>query len=267
MKMLKTGLAIILLIIAGFTRPSLAQKSSITVAVAANVQYAMQDLKTEFEKESGVNATVIIGSSGQLTAQIEQGAPYDIFISADMMYPNTLYKNHLAVKPPKVYACGSLVIWTLKKGIDLKDNLSELPDKSIQKIALANPRTAPYGVATVQALKYFKIYQQIKDKLVYGESISPTNQYIVSKAADVGFTAKSVVMSPVMQGRGTWKEVNPEAYKPIEQGCVILKYGFDHHKMESESFYKFLFSPKARTILGKYGYRVKWNTDDADLAN
>ncbi len=257
MKTLKAGLAIILFLLTGFTKSSYAQKSTITVAVAANVQYAMQDLKAEFEKETGMKVTVIIGSSGQLTAQIQQGAPYDIFISADMKYPNTLYKNHLTAKPPKVYAYGTLVLWTMKNGIIFQNDFKELLDNSIQKIALANPRTAPYGVATVQALKYYNIYDRIVDKLVYGESISPTNQYIVSKAVDVGFTAKSVVMSPVMKGKGTWEKVNPKAYKPIAQGCVILTYGLEHHKMESQSFFQFLFSKKARSILEKYGYKVK----------
>lgn len=256
MKTLKTILTIIFFLAISITKSVYAQKRTITVAVAANVQYAMQDLKAEFEKETGIKTTVIIGSSGQLTAQIQQGAPYDIFISADMKYPNTLYKNHLAVEPPKIYAYGALVLWTLKNGINFRDDFKELLDKSIQKIALANPRTAPYGVATVQTLRYYKVYDQVMDKLVYGESISPTNQYIVSKAVDIGFTAKSVVMSPVMKGKGTWKEVNYMAYKPIEQGCVILTYGLKHHKMESGSFYRFLFSKKARSILKKYGYKV-----------
>ena len=256
MKTLRTGLAIIFILVMGFTKSACAQKRTITVAVAANVQYAMQDLKTEFEKETGIKTTVIIGSSGQLTAQIQQGAPYDIFISADMKYPNTLYKNHLAVEAPKIYAFGTLVLWSMKDEIDFRNDFKELIDPSIQKIALANPRTAPYGVAAIQALKYYNKYDQVRDKLVYGESISPTNQYIVSKAVDIGFTAKSVVMSPVMKGKGTWKEVNPKAYKPIEQGCVILKYGLEHHKIESESFYRFIFSKKAQSILVEYGYKV-----------
>jgi molybdate transport system substrate-binding protein len=236
--------------------PVFAQNSDITIAVAANVQYAMKDLKAEFEKESGIKTNVIIGSSGQLTAQIQQGAPYDVFISADMKYPKVLFNNGKAVEFPKVYAYGSLVIWTLKKGISFEDDYRELLKRDIQKIALANPRTAPYGVATIEALKYFKIYNQVRDKLVYGESISPTNQYIVSKAADVGFTAKSVVLSPAMLGKGAWKEIPPEAYQPIKQGCVILSYGFNHHLKEAQLFYNFLFSGEAMKILEKYGYKI-----------
>ncbi|HED06769.1 MAG TPA: molybdate ABC transporter substrate-binding protein [Ignavibacteria bacterium] len=246
----------ILLIILFTSRLSYTNNLEITVAVAANVQYAMRALKTEFEKETGIKAEIIVGSSGLLTAQIQQGAPYDVFISADMKYPNTLYKSKMAIDSPRVYAFGSLVIWTLKKGIKLKKDFTELLNNNIHKIALANPRIAPYGVATIQALKYFGIYDRIKDKLIYGESISPTNQYIVSKAADIGFTAKSVVMAPIMMKKGKWLEVNPSAYNPIKQGCVILKYGFDNHKKESELFYNFLFSKKAKKILMKYGYKV-----------
>jgi len=249
--------ALSLLILFSFLgKPASAQDAEITIAVAANVQYAMRDLKTEFENKSGIQTKVIIGSSGQLTAQIQQGAPYDVFISADMKYPRTLYQNKKAVNPPKVYAYGSLVLWTMKKGIPFQKGFKELLNNNIQKIALANPRTAPYGAATIQVLKHYNIYNQVKDKLIYGESIAPTNQYIVSKAADIGFTAKSVVLSPVMKGKGTWKEVNPDTYQPIKQGCVILAYGQKHHPKASKSFYDFMLSPKAMKILKKYGYRI-----------
>ena len=247
---------ILLLTLLLFSTLSFAQSNQITVAVAANVQFAMQDLKTEFKKETGINIIIIIGSSGQLTAQIKQGAPYDIFISADMIYPKNLFENKFAVDTQKVYASGNLVVWSVKKGIKLSDNLKELLDNKIQKIALANPKIAPYGVATIEALKYFGIYKNVKNKLVFGESIAPTNQFIISGAADIGFTAKSVVMSPSMKGKGIWKEVNPLAYSPIKQGCVILKYGFKNHKIETEKFYNFLFSEKAKKILINYGYQV-----------
>ena len=240
-------------------KTALAQDSEITIAVAANVQYAMRDLKADFEKESGIRTKVIIGSSGQLTAQIQQGAPYDVFISADMKYPRTLYQSKKAVDPPKVYAYGSLVLWTMKKGINFQKGFKELLNNDIQKIALANPRTAPYGAATIQVLKHYNIYNQVKDKLIYGESIAPTNQYIVSKAADIGFTAKSVVLSPVMKDKGTWKEVNPDAYQPIKQGCVILSYGQKHHPKASKSFFNFMLSQKVMKILKKYGYRIPKN--------
>lgn len=232
-------------------------KPIITVAAAANVQYAMSEIKTEFQKETGIEISVIIGSSGQLTAQIKEGAPFDIFISADMKYPNTLYKEGIAIDTPSVYAYGSLVIWTMNKNFKFDKRLKILLDKNIKKIALANPKTAPYGVASVEALKKFGIYNEIKDKLVYGESISPTNQYIVSRAADAGFTAKSVVLSPQMKGKGFWIAIEKSAYKPIKQGCVILKYGYRKHRTASKKFYDFLFSKKGKKILSSFGYIVE----------
>ena len=229
----------------------------ITVAAAANVQYALDELKAEFKKETGIDVSVIIGSSGQLTAQIKAGAPYDVFISADMKYAEALYRDKAAVVSPKVYASGSLVVWSMKKKIKFDKELKILLSSSVKKIASANPATAPYGAAAIEALKYLGIYDKIKSKLVYGESIAQANQFIYSKAVDAGFTAKSVVLSPQMKGKGTWKEIDPGAYKPIEQGCVILKYGYDNHKDESEKFFRFLFSQKAKDILVKYGYKVR----------
>jgi len=234
-----------------------AETPQIKVAVAANVQFAMRELKTEFQKKTGIKVETIIGSSGQLTAQITQGAPYDVFISADMKYPSTLFNNKLAIKKPEIYALGSLVVWTLNDKIKLIDIPNKLLDRKAKKIAIANPRTAPYGVAAVQTLKHFGIYDKVKDKLVYGESISQTNQFIVSRTAEIGFTAKSVVMSPNMKGKGNWKEVDSSAYEPIKQGCVILKYGNDNHRKESQAFYNFMFSKEGQKILKKYGYQVE----------
>ena len=233
--------------------------AQITLAVAANVQFAMQQLKEEFKKETGIDASIIIGSSVQFTAQIKEGAPYDIFISADMKYPNSLYQSKLAINAPKVYASGSLVIWSVKKGIKFDNKLNFLLLDNIKRIAIANPTIAPYGEAAIEVLKHFNIYDKVKDKLVYGESISPTNQFIVSGAADAGFTAKSVVVSPQMKGKGVWMEIDPSVYSPIEQGCVILKYGIDHHKKDSIRFYNFLFSQKAKNILRNFGYQIIGN--------
>lgn len=228
----------------------------ITIAVAANVQYAMEELKTEFKKETGIDISVIIGSSGQLTAQIKEGAPYDIFISADMKYPQSLYSNKDAVDSPKVYAEGSLVIWTRRKGISFDKGLNILLSNKVSRIAAANPRTAPYGIASIEAMKHFGIYEKIKNKLIFGESIASVNQFIYSKAVEAGFTSKSVVLSPKMQGKGIWMEIEHDAYKAIQQGCVILKYGYNNHKKESKKFYDFLSSAKAKSILSNFGYIV-----------
>lgn len=226
----------------------------ITIAVAANMQFAMQELTHNFTKETGIQCNLVISSSGKLTAQIKQGAPYDLFVSADMKYPDVLHKEGFALQKPKIYAYGKLVLWSLDKSI--KPGLSVLKSSIVKHIACANPKTAPYGVATIQVLKHNKIYNSIKSKLVYGESISQTNQFIISKSAQIGFTAKSVVLSPEMKGKGQWIELNPSSYAPIAQGVVILKQ--DHvEEAAAKRFYNFLFSAEAKKILKSFGYSVK----------
>ncbi len=228
---------------------------SLTVATAANVQYAMHDIKNKFEKVTGIQLKIIIGSSGKLTAQITNDAPFDVFLSADMKYPDSLYSKGFAITVPKVYAKGSLVLWSLSE-IDLSKGVMTLLNKRIENIAIANPITAPYGRESVKVLKYYKILDAVKDKLVYGTSIAQTNQYIVTKAAQIGFTAKSVVLSPKLKNKGVWYSIDPESYSPIEQGIIILKHGEKFNKKAAEEFYKFIFSHVAKQIFKRYGYKV-----------
>ena len=126
----------------------------------------------------------------------------------------------------------------------------------VKKIAIANPKTAPYGVAAEEALKYYGLFDQVQGKLVYGESISQANQYITTLAADIGFTAKSVVLSDELKGKGTWVDIDRKVYSPISQAAVITKHGAETNKAASEKFYAFLYSKSAREILKKFGYLV-----------
>ena len=227
----------------------------LTIAAAANVQFVMQDLIDLFTLKTGIECDVISGSSGKLTAQIKEGAPYDLFISADMKYPEELYRSGLTTSSPKPYAFGTLVLWTM---------MGDLPQPTIsmfgheggakiKHIAIANPKIAPYGEAAVEVLKYYQLFDSLQPKLVFGESISQVNQFVISKTAEVGFTAKSVVLSQRMTGQGRWSDVPPESYPPIAQGVVVLKNG-DVEK--ASEFYDFLFSAEGRTVLEKYGYAV-----------
>ena len=227
----------------------------LTVVVAANVQYTFEEIKAEFEKQTGINIKSISGSSGKFTAQIENGAPYDVFLSADMDYPKTLAKEGLTFNDPKVYAYGTLVLWTLND-IDLSPGLGVLKDPSIKKIAVAVPNTAPYGRQAINALKHENLYAQVNKKLVYGESIAQVNQFITTQAADIGFTAKSVVLAANMKEKGRWIEVSPDAYDPIEQGAVILKHAEKEHLEEAKTFFDFLYSEKAGEIFKRYGYKL-----------
>ena len=211
----------------------------------------MHELVTVFTAESGIEAEVVHGSSGKLLAQIMEGAPYDVFISADMKYPNTLFKKGKAEEKPKVYAYGKLVLWSVNGNI--VPSLGILSSDSITHIATANPKTAPYGVATEEFLRHNGIYNQVKDKLVFGEGIGQTNQFINSGAADIGFTAMSVVMSPKLKTKGKWLALDSSTYTPIAQGVVVIKKD-GKNTDQAQAFYRFLFSPKGKSVLKKYGY-------------
>ncbi len=226
----------------------------INIAVAANVSYVIEPLKEAFyETNPQTKVNVILGSSGKLTAQINAGAPYQLFLSANMSYPQKLYDDNLTLDRPKIYAQGALAILSSKTR-DFNDSLAVLEDEDIQKIAIANPKTAPYGQAAVEALKNAKLYEKLESKLVYGESVSQTVIY-ASSAADIGLVAKSALFSKQMSGykeKQHWTEVDTKLYTPIDQGLVILKSAKEN--VEVQAFYDFLLSPKAKEIFKAYGY-------------
>ena len=228
----------------------------INIAVAANVSYAIEDLKKEFYKQHpDTKVNVTLGGSGKLTAQIKHGAPYQIFMSADMAYPEALVAKGMAITNPIVYAQGTLAMLSAKKQ-NLRQGLALLRDADIDKIAIANPKTAPYGRATVEALKNAGLYDDIKKKFVYGESISQTVSYTVT-ATDMGFIAKSALFSPKMSHFKkdiNWVEVDAILYTPINQGIVMLKEG--KNNPEVKAFYTFIQSDKAKEIFRDFGYIV-----------
>ena len=227
------------------------RKDYINIATAANVQFAMDTLASLFEYETGTKANVILGSSGKLTAQIIQGAPYDVFVSANMKYPMEIYNKNLSTGKPRIYAYGSLVLWSVNDSIEPVPDI--LLNEKIRKIALPNPKTAPYGEAAIEFLRNMGISDHVKDKLVYGESISQVNQFLISRTADIGFTSKSVVLSPKMKSLGTWSDINTDDYSPIRQGVIVIDRKKGHMK-QAEEFVIFLLSDKAKDILELYGY-------------
>ncbi len=232
---------------------SFSYSQTIIVAAAANTKFAIEEIKKLFEKKNpDIKVKTVISSSGKLTAQILKGAPFDVFISADMKYPMFLYKKGLTIDKPKIYAYGTLVLWTTKK-IDIK-SVKDLLKPEIKKIAIANPKTAPYGRETINALKFYKIYDRIKKKIIFGESISQTSQYVYKGFVDAGFTAKSIVLAPEMRNKGHWIEIDKKAYNPIKQGAVVIKNS--NNIDAAKKFFSFLFSKKAKNILNRYGYSI-----------
>ena len=228
----------------------------INIAVAANVSYAIDDLIKEFNKTNpNTKVVVTLGSSGKLTAQIKNGAPFDVFMSANMKYPDALYKDKIAMTKPIVYAQGSLAILSSKKR-DFNLGINIITDEKIKKIAIANPKTAPYGKATIEALKNANLYEKVNNKFVYGESISQTVSYAIT-AADLGFIAKSSLYSPKMkmfEKDINWTDVDSSLYTPINQGIVILKKA--ENKNDAKAFYDFILSAEAKNIFKNFGYLV-----------
>ena len=230
------------------------EAKEITIAVAANVSYAIEPLIHTFQiKYPNIKVNTIIGSSGKLTAQIMHGAPYGLLMSANMDYPETLYRQGLTQEKPVIYAYGALALLSTHEYNDSL-GLALLTDKEIRKIAIANPKTAPYGVATVEALKRAKLYQVLTHKFVYGESIGQTLIY-ATEVADIGIVSKSSLYSPKLshykQGK-YWVEIPKVLYTSIAQGMVRL-----NSTPEIKHFYDFMRSANAIKILKAYGYEVE----------
>lgn len=241
----------LLFALASCNKPS----DKIIVATAANVQYVMADLKAEFEKETGKEIVLVVSSSGKLTSQIREGAPFDVFVSADTKYPREIFSKGGGSEPPRVYALGSLVLWSmLIPQSELKPEY--LQTGNVRKVAIPNPKLAPYGAAAMQVLDKLNLRKQVEPKLVFGESISQTAQYITTGSTEAGFCALSIVLSPEMKGKGNWVLIDSSLYTPIEQAAILLNHSDDSPKKEtSKKFYDFLYSQKAKAILRKYGYK------------
>ena len=239
-----------------FTLLSFVFSVEISIAVAANVSYAIKPLVEAFHvTHPKTKVTVILGSSGKLTAQIMHGAPYDVFMSADMKFPKRLHEEHLTAGSPVVYAQGALAILSQKKR-NYCAEIFVLKSPDIHKIAIANPKTAPYGVASIEALKHARLYNTLKKKFVYGESIAQTFIYATS-AADIGIVAKSALYAPQMKEYKEaihWSEVDETLYTPISQGMVLLKRA--KANIEAKAFYDFMLSSNAKEILKEFGYKT-----------
>lgn len=221
----------------------------ITVAAAASTQYVLKALIQLYEEEYSTEVAAVFSSSGKLTAQIEHGAPYDLFISADTLYPTYLTQQKKTEGKPIVYAKGKLMLWTCME-LDIEKGLAILLEDAVKKIAIADPKTAPYGQLSQKLLEEAGIYEAIRSKVVLGESIGQVNQYVTTKAVSIGLTAKSVVMAPNLKNKGQSWEI-PQYSLP--QSMVLLAKE-TAIKPAAVHFYQFLQSPKAKQIFEDYGY-------------
>ena len=231
------------------------QAQTVRVATAANMGYALPALIDTFKRDHpDADIVMHIGGSGKLRAQIENGAPFDLFLSANTSYPEALAKAGKTIGQPVVYARGVLVLLSAK-GASVDAKLQVLRGDAYRRIAVANPRTAPYGVAAVDALRNAGVYDDVQSKLVYGESISQTVIYTL-KAADGGLIAKSAMYAPKLQGFAegkAWVEVDASLYRPIEQGMALLPHAKGNPT--ARDFFAFLQSKEAKAVLHRFGYR------------
>jgi len=225
------------------------------IAVAANAQGVIKKLQADFKKKTGIETEVIIGASGKLTTQIMNGAPYDVFLSADTEFPEKLYKDGYGIQQPKIYALGSLIVCgnNLK---DLKNWQKIITNDGIKKIAIANPKTAPYGKAAEEALKFYNLDSKIRPKLVYGESISQVNTYIQTGVVDLGFTTEAFLYENSDKSKLNWMRVDQKSYGQIAQAVILLSYSKKGNEASATKFYEYLSSASAKKIIGNSGYHL-----------
>lgn len=230
--------------------------AEIMIAAASDLNFAMKDLVTEYEKTSGNHVKLSLGSSGNFFSQIQNGAPFDLYFSADIGYPRKLEEAGLVV-PGSLYpyAVGRIVLWTGKGShLDLSKGLEILREPTIKKIAIANPKHAPYGRAAVAAMAHFNVYDQVKDKLILGENISQAAQFIESGACDAGIVALSLALAPAMKAAGQYWEIPASAHSPLEQGAVILKQS--KNQEVAKQFLEFIKGSSGQEIMKRYGFTL-----------
>ena len=237
-----------------------AQKSppaELTIAAAADLKFALDELTKQYKEQfPAAKINVTYGSSGNFFAQLQNGAPFDLFFSADIAYPRKLAESGLAADDVFLYGIGCLVVWVPKNSPVAVDQLGikSLLEPSIRKIAVANPEHAPYGRAAVAALKSLQVYDQVASRLVYGENIAQTAEFVQSGAADVGILALSLAVAPQMRDAGRFWPVPLDAYPRMEQGGIILKSS--KNLEAARAFRDFVLGDHGRDVLKRFGFNI-----------
>lgn len=249
-------LGILVLGVAGsmYSQRSALAAQEVTVAAASDLNFAIKEIVAKFEAEKAVKVKLSLGSSGNFFAQITNGAPFDVYFSADIGYPRKLEEAGLTVPGTLYrYAIGRIVLWVpIASKLDVGQGADVLRHPGIKKISIANPKHAPYGRAAVSALNHFKMDETVRNKLVMAENISQAAQFVESGAADLGIIALSLALAPTMKQAGRYWEVPPEAHPALEQGAVILKRS--QHQEAARAFLEFLKGPEGREIMSRYGF-------------
>lgn len=232
------------------------QQSKITIAAAADLKFAMDSIVTVYKTQNpGTDIEVTYGSSGKFFEQISNGAPFDLFFSADMDYPDKLKNNNLTIGNIKTYGIGQIVLWSNRTDPGI-EKMQTLLDAGIGKIAIANPTHAPYGKRAEESLRYYNLYDKIQSKLVFGENISQTAQFVTTGAADIGIIALSLALSPTMKSEsGKYYIIPEQSHTPLKQSCVLLKHAGGNST--ANKFYDFISSSTTDSILNYFGFSQK----------
>lgn len=228
-------------------------QANVRVAAASDTKFALDSITSVYHRlHPTKKIQITYGSSGKFFEQILHGAPFDVYFSADKRYAEKLVEKGLTGSEVRIYGVGRIVIWS-KKIDPNPEKMNSLLRKTVKKIAIANPEHAPYGERAKESMEYYKVFDKVKSKLVYGENIAQTAQFVQLGAADIGIVALSLALSPNMQKTGGRYYLLPEAsHQPLEQGYVILKQGQD--KPATVHFYDFIASEKAIAILAHFGF-------------
>jgi molybdate transport system substrate-binding protein len=243
-------------LVIGTPSPAAAQSATrtLTIAAASDLQAALPEVLERFERDTKATVTVSFGSSGNYFAQIQNGAPFDVFFSADIDYPKQLVASgHADGASLYPYATGRLVLWTRKdSGIDVARGLKGLTNARVKRIAIANPKFAPYGRAAEAALRHDAVYDAIRSKLVLGDNISQTAQLVDSGNADVGLIALSLALGPALRASGTFTEISADAHPPIDQAAVIVSAS--KNKTLAREFLAYIRRPEIGELLHGFGF-------------
>jgi molybdate transport system substrate-binding protein len=238
--------------------PSSDAADTVAIAAAADLQYCLVDLDKAFaENNAAVDLRISTGSSGNFTTQIKNGAPFDLFLSADALYPEELIKSGKAEASSRLtYAYGRIVLWTLHPDrIQIHKGLEVLKeDLIVHRIAIANPEHAPYGKAAKAALEKASLWEMVKDRIVLGDNIAQTAQFVDSGNAEVGIVALSLVSSPALKGKGEYQEIDPSLYPPLQQVAILTSQGAKNEA--AQKYLRFLGEPVARAIFERYGFTL-----------
>ena len=243
---------------AALTGPTRARAAeTVSIAAAADLTYCLDELNTAFKTaHPDADLKVSAGSSGNFTTQIKNGAPFEVFLSADMSFPRELVKAGLADESTlTLYAVGRIVLWTAhSETVDVTQGFALLRKPgAVKKLAVANPDHAPYGRAAKEALQHEKLWDEVQSRIVLGENIAQTAQFVETGNADAGFVALSLVLSPKLSKVGKWWEVPADTYNRLEQGAVLTKQGAGNPL--ARAYIEFLRSDEARAIFDRYGFK------------